>query len=144
MFEGGAAGCGLTEIPYAGETGVSVVVRCLPAAADGLPPWLYAAKDGVNFCQIPLPSRMAASIPEFARRLVHRRAGYGSATSGEIYRTTDGGRMWRFVLATGWQGPLLSGCGTRLGDCPRGEESALVRTANGGLLWEEILPVTAP
>lgn len=146
LFAGEMAGCGLTGIPYAGESGVSVVVRCLPYTGGKASAWFYAAKEGVNFFSNPLPQ------PYGGFHFLNLREGWfigapdtDAATSGEIYRTTDAGSTWRFVLSTGWQGtPYFLDADNGWVIARAGEKSALVRTTNGGLLWEEILPVTAP
>ena len=67
------------------------------------------------------------------------------ASGGELFRTGDGGGKWSSVLPVGWQGrPVFVDSDHGWVVAQAGGNSALVYSANGGEVWREIRPVTAP
>ncbi|MCS6992893.1 MAG: hypothetical protein NZP74_03590 [Anaerolineales bacterium] len=143
-FGGEKAGCGVTGLVYTGGDGLALSVRCLANDGGKVWGWLYTAGPGKELQARVLPQ------PYGGFQFLNAREGWfiGAASSDPaapavIYRTTDGGLSWRPVLATAWQGvPNFVDAETGWVIARTGEKSALVYTTNGGLLWEEISPVT--
>ena len=145
LFNGEKAGCGIPDLAYTGADAVLFSVRCSPYNEGKASAWLYATQAGGSFSARALPQ------PYGNLQFLNPTEGWfiGAANSdpttpGEIYHTTDGGLTWKLVLATGWQGTphfLDSNIGWVI--ARSGEKTALVYTATGGALWEEINAVSS-
>ena len=140
LFGGNNAGCGVPGLAYTGADAVLFSVRCSSYNGGKASAWLYAAQAGGAFSARALPK------PYGNIQFLNPQEGWfiGAASSdpttpGEIYHTTDGGLTWKLVLVTGWQGrPHFIDSNTGWVVARTGEQYALVYTANGGVLWEEI------
>ena len=120
-----------------------MLVECLiPADSGSGEPqkrtFVYATSDrGQNWQHTELPT------PVFDLEFVDLQTGY--AAGQDIYRTTDGGGTWTRIKSVNWQGDLSyinqeNGWAV----AHRGEESALVKTSNGGTTWQLLEPQTGP
>lgn len=140
LFDGEKTGCGVAGLAYVGADAVMFPVRCAPYNGGKASAWLYVARAGGTFSARDLPQ------PYGNLHFLNPQEGWfiGTASSdpttpGEIYYSTDGGLTWKLVLATGWQGrPDFIDSKTGWVVARTGEQYALVYTANGGVLWEEI------
>lgn len=143
LFGGERAGCGIPGLAYVGADAVLFPVRCILNNGEKASAWLYAAKPDESFSSHALPQ------PYGNLQFLNPQEGWfiGAQSSdpagpGEIYHTVNGGQTWKLVLATGWQGiPHFIDSNTGWVIARAGEKTALVYTANGGVLWEEINPV---
>lgn len=140
LFGGERAGCGIPDLTYVGADAVLFPVQCSLNNSGKASAWLYAAKAGEAFSARALPQ------PYGNLQFLNPQEGWfigaqtgDPAAPGEIYHTGDGGLTWKLVLATGWQGiPHFVDSTTGWVIARAGEKTALVYTANGGVLWEEI------
>lgn len=140
LFGGERAGCGVPGLAYVGADAVLFPMRCSLNNGGKASAWLYAAKTGEAFSARALPQ------PYGNLQFLNLQEGWfigaqtgDPAAPGEFYHTVDGGLTWKLVLATGWQGiPHFVDSTTGWVIARAGEKTALVYTANGGILWEEI------
>lgn len=140
LFTGSNAGCGIPILAYTGADAVLFSVRCSPYNGGKASAWLYATQTGGAFSVRALPQ------PYGKFQFLNPQEGWfigaqtgDPAAPGEIYHTVDGGQTWKAVILTAWQGvPNFIDSNTGWVVARTGEKSALVYTANGGVLWEEI------
>lgn len=65
-----------------------------------------------------------------------------ASATGEVYHTTDGGRSWAPLTATGWQGkPDFVDSRTGWVAAHHADQKARVFSNDGGLNWKELKPV---
>jgi photosystem II stability/assembly factor-like uncharacterized protein len=148
MFSRAENGCGILDIPYAGKEGLILFMRCQMYEESNPTGWLYTTMDGgMTWSSRALP------VPFGYMNFLDARNGWLLGTlkqndpraGGELFRTTDGGGIWISVLPVGWQGqPVFVDSENGWVVAQAGGNSALVYSANGGVFWQEIRPVTAP
>ncbi|MEP7135005.1 MAG: hypothetical protein ABI904_08735 [Chloroflexota bacterium] len=104
--------------------------------------YLYSSEDGGStWTSTHLPDPVLASNAT----LFFFNATDALLLGRDIYRSTNGGLSWNYVKSVNWDGqftfvdPQTGWAIARAGD-----ETALVKTSNGGALWLEIKPVIAP
>jgi len=97
---------------------------------------LYTTLDGgETWTSNPFPGDSLAFID----------ADLGWGLGRDVYMTEDGGQTWVHVKAVSWDGQFsfiddqLGWAVARLGD-----ETALVKTVDGGLTWAQLTPRVVP
>jgi photosystem II stability/assembly factor-like uncharacterized protein len=70
---------------------------------------------------------------------------HGLLLGRDIYRSADGGRNWQYVKSVNWDAQFTfvdpqTGWAVAQAD----NQTAFVKTSNGGASWIEIKPVIAP
>lgn len=115
-----------------------MVVRCIVGFAPDLrtASFLYTTLDGgETWTSNPFPGDSLAFID----------ADLGWGLGRDVYMTEDGGQTWVHVKAVSWDGQFsfiddqLGWAVARLGD-----ETALVKTVDGGLTWAQLTPQVVP
>ncbi len=140
LFTTSNAGCSVPILAYASADAVLFSVRCSPFNGGKASAWLYATQTGGAFSvrALPQPYGNLQFLNPQEGWFIGAQTGDPAAT-GEIYHTLDGGQTWKLVILTAWQGvPNFIDSNTGWVIAQSGEKLALVYTANGGALWEEI------
>jgi len=104
--------------------------------------YFYSSEDGgKTWSSMPLPEKVLANqaalffFDEENALLLGR----------DIYRSVDSGQTWEYVKSVTWDAQFsFVDPQTGWGIARANNESALVKTSNGGALWVEIKPVIAP
>ena len=121
---------------FAPETGVLLVTCSLDASGTPQQGFSYATTNGGVTWQ-------TAAFPGGDLYLLD--PGHGWAFSKEQYWTEDGGTTWTKINTVTWEGQF-SFVSSRLGwaVARNEEETALVRTTDGGRTWELMEPIISP
>ena len=130
--------CGVHSPTLFSRESGAAVVRCTvgfdpdPRTAS----FLYTTLDGgETWTSNPFPGDSLAFID----------ADLGWGLGRDVYMTEDGGHTWAHVKAVSWEGQFsfiddqLGWAVARLGD-----ETALVKTVDGGLTWAQLTPQVVP
>ena len=130
--------CGAHSPTLISRESGAVVVRCIVGFAPDLrtASFLYTTLDGgETWTSNPFPGDSLAFID----------ADLGWGLGRDVYMTEDGGQTWVHVKAVSWDGQFsfiddqLGWAVARLGD-----ETALVKTVDGGLTWAQLTPQVVP
>ena len=122
--------------PYLfGAAAGKLVLTCSPAGLQGQS-FLYTTRDGATTWQI-------SSFPGGTLYLLD--PDHGWALSKDLYWTEDGGATWTKIKTLAWEGQF-SFVSAQLGwaVARSEEETALVRTTDGGRAWELMEPIISP
>jgi photosystem II stability/assembly factor-like uncharacterized protein len=104
--------------------------------------YLYSSEDaGATWMITRLPEKVRAS----QSTLLFFDRDHGLLLGRDIYRSTDGGQNWQYVKSVNWDAQFTfvdpqTGWAVAHAD----NQTAFVKTSNGGISWIEIKPVIAP
>jgi hypothetical protein len=133
------------------ERSIRMAVGCFGGIEEPKQPrgYLYSSEDGGStWTSTPLPEKVqVAQEPEPAAQttLFFFDKDNALLLGKDIYRSVDGGQSWEHVKSVTWTGqftfldPQTGWAIARAND-----QSALVKTSNGGAMWTELKPVIAP
>lgn len=113
--------------------------------------WMYTtANQGTTWIISSMPAGVSPKIEFVSSTTGWLFTNDRSNTPGKLYRTTNGGQSWELLKQTGWTSvrmsfldeqtgwAVVSDCGP-VGSCSwYSEDSALVKTTDGGQTWHEI------
>jgi photosystem II stability/assembly factor-like uncharacterized protein len=148
LFSRAENGCGILGIPYSSADALVVYLRCQMYEDSNPRSWLVSSRDGGMTWSsrgLPAPFGHLYFLDERNAWLLGTLAQDNPAGGAELFRSTDGGGNWVSVLPVGWQGePIFVDSDHGWVVAQAGGNSALVYSTNGGEVWREIRPVTAP
>ena len=138
LFENYAVACSVDSVAFFSTQMGYAAVTCANYDTDPLTYlyYLYSTQDGgATWTEQPYPG----GKPTFLNPQT------GWTQNQDIYQTSDGGATWAKVKAVAWQGEFDFVSNSLVWAVAQsGEQMALVRSEDGGLLWSELEPVISP
>ncbi len=139
--------CGETKVQRISDHGIGIEVTCtlLKTGKDYI--YYYLSPDGGENWQSWLSTGNEYFLsPDLGWRLYTE----PTTLAHRLQQTTDRGKTWNDIKSVAWEGARFNFVSERDGwaIATRGEEWALIHTADGGKLWSEIRPrmdlITSP
>jgi len=135
LFENPAAACGIYDATFFSPQFGRAGMTCANYDTDPLSYlyYLYTTQDGGT-------TWTATTYPGGSLVFLNDQVGW--AQNGDIFQTTDGGASWTKISLVSWQAEfdfvseMLGWAVARAGD-----ETALVKSEDGGVYWQELKPV---
>ncbi len=147
LFSNQNNACGVEEIHVTSSQTRNALVRCSDFSANTTKSYVYAGDDATGTWA---PYLLPASYGNLD--FITPQTGWFIGTSdpnnqgpAKLFHTTDGGQTWKAIANLDWFGvpnfvdDLNGWLVAHLGD-----QSALVHTMDGGVLWTQLKPVQVP